>query len=218
MNRKFNYFYQLTNKVNGNFYYGVHKTDNLEDNYMGSGKRIQYALRKYGLENFKKEILEFFNTYEEALDFESEIVNEDLILDSSCYNLTLGGGNGFNEWFSKQSYHIKGRIEANKSIGKKIRENKKFRKYFIKKVKEGLKKKYKNGWKGSFFLRKHSEETKKKMSLTHKKNEDQKGRKNSMYGKCWIYNEKIKENKVIKKKNLEYWLNKKWKKGRKIKM
>jgi len=88
---KFNYFYKVENLINGNFYYGVHKTSNLEDGYMGSGNRIQYALKKYGRENFKKEILLSFDTYKEALDYESEIVNEQLLMDPSCYNLALGG-------------------------------------------------------------------------------------------------------------------------------
>jgi hypothetical protein len=88
---KFNYFYKIENKINGNFYYGVHKTSNLNDGYLGSGKRIVYALEKYGRENFKKEILLFFNTYEEALNYESKIVTEQLISDPSCYNLAKGG-------------------------------------------------------------------------------------------------------------------------------
>jgi len=89
--KKFNYFYRVENLINGNFYYGVHKTYNLEDGYLGSGKRILYAIKKYGKENFKKEILLFFDTYKEALNYESEIVTEELILDPSCYNLALGG-------------------------------------------------------------------------------------------------------------------------------
>jgi hypothetical protein len=88
---KFNYFYKTQNLINGNFYYGVHKTNNLEDNYLGSGNRILYAIKKYGKENFKKEILMFFETYEEALNHESKVVTEKLITDTSCYNLALGG-------------------------------------------------------------------------------------------------------------------------------
>lgn len=93
--KKFNYFYKIENKINGNFYYGVHKTDNLEDGYMGSGMRIGYAIKKYSVENFKKENLLFFETYNEALNYEAEVVNEELLIDSSCYNLTLGGNGGW---------------------------------------------------------------------------------------------------------------------------
>ena len=93
---KFNYFYKIENLINGNFYYGVHKTDNLEDGYMGSGRRIGYAIKKYKKENFKKENLLFFDTYDEALNYEIEFVNEELIADPSCYNIALGGGSWYN--------------------------------------------------------------------------------------------------------------------------
>lgn len=92
---KFNYFYRIENKINGNFYYGVHRTNNLDDGYMGSGKRLRYAINKYGIENFNKEILMFFEEYDEALNYEEEVVNEVLLIDPSCYNLTKGGKGGW---------------------------------------------------------------------------------------------------------------------------
>ena len=88
---KYHYFYKITNLINDHFYYGVHNTDNLNDGYMGSGKRLALAYKKYGIENFKKEILKFFNTKEDAFEYESEIVNEYLVNINECYNLTNGG-------------------------------------------------------------------------------------------------------------------------------
>ena len=105
---KFNYFYKIENLVNGNFYYGVHGTNNLEDDYMGSGKRIGYAIKKYKIENFRKELLLFFDTYVQALDYESEIVTEQLISDPSCYNLRVGGRGGFTK---EQEENIKKKQE-----------------------------------------------------------------------------------------------------------
>ena len=92
---QYHYFYKITNLLNNHFYYGVHNTNNLDDGYMGSGKKLHYAYKKYGIENFKKEILKYFNTSKEAFEYEAEIVNENLIKDNNCYNIQLGG-NGWN--------------------------------------------------------------------------------------------------------------------------
>lgn len=89
--RKYHYFYKITNNHNGHYYYGIHSTDDLNDGYMGSGTRLKYAYEKYGIENFTKEILEFFDTREDAAKYEAEIVNEVLIRDDNCYNIVLGG-------------------------------------------------------------------------------------------------------------------------------
>lgn len=91
---RFNYFYKITNNINGHYYYGIHSTDDLNDDYMGSGTRLHYAYKKYGKENFTKEILKFFDTYEDACEYESIIVNETLLKDDSCYNIKLGGLGG----------------------------------------------------------------------------------------------------------------------------
>lgn len=88
---KYHYFYKITNNINGHFYYGVHNTNNLDDGYMGSGVRLHYAYKKYGVENFTKEILKFFNTQKEAFEYESEIVTEELVNRDDCYNLQVGG-------------------------------------------------------------------------------------------------------------------------------
>lgn len=89
--RKYHYFYKITNLINNHFYYGVHNTDNLNDGYMGSGKRLHIAYQKYGIESFKKEILKYFNTAKQAFEYEAEIITEELVKDDNCYNIQEGG-------------------------------------------------------------------------------------------------------------------------------
>jgi group I intron endonuclease len=86
--------YKVTNKINNKFYVGVHSTKNPNDSYMGSGKIIKDAILKYGKENFVKEVLFIFDSLEEALNKEKEIVNENFVKDNNNYNLSLGGGIG----------------------------------------------------------------------------------------------------------------------------
>ena len=92
--KKYNYFYKITNNINCKYYYGVHSTDNLNDGYMGSGTYLWRAYNKYGIENFSKEILKYFDTAEEMFKYEQEIVNQELVDDPKCYNLICGGHGG----------------------------------------------------------------------------------------------------------------------------
>ena len=48
--------YKITNKINGKVYIG--KDEKSKANYYGSGKNIKAAIKKYGAENFQKEVLE----------------------------------------------------------------------------------------------------------------------------------------------------------------
>lgn len=89
------YLYKITNKINNKIYVGIHQTTNINDGYMGSGTAIRRAIRKHGVENFHKEIIEFFNSYDAALRREEEIVCVDFVLREDTYNLRTGGLGGF---------------------------------------------------------------------------------------------------------------------------
>jgi hypothetical protein len=91
INCKYNYTYKITNNINNRYYIGVHRTNNIDDGYMGSGKLIKRAIKKYGIENFTKTILRFFVTYREALEYEKELVTIELINSDTVYNIREGG-------------------------------------------------------------------------------------------------------------------------------
>lgn len=121
--------YKITNTVNNKYYIGKHQTKDLSDGYMGSGTLLKRAIKKYGVENFSKEILHVFETEEEMNAKEKELVQ----LSENSYNLCEGGKGGFGyinqskEITAKRDrreFKIAGRIAAN-SKGAHIEGNKK---------------------------------------------------------------------------------------------
>jgi len=87
----YNYLYKITNLINMKIYIGVHSTNNLNDGYLGSGTKLQQAIKKYGITNFKKEILNFYETEDQLYFAESQAVTVDFINDRNTYNMTIGG-------------------------------------------------------------------------------------------------------------------------------
>lgn len=92
----FYYTYKITNVINDKIYVGVHKTAKLDDGYMGSGTAIIAAIKKYGVQKFKKEILKQFDSYKDALAHEKEIVTPEFLLREDVYNQRRGGTGGFD--------------------------------------------------------------------------------------------------------------------------
>jgi bisphosphoglycerate-dependent phosphoglycerate mutase len=86
--------YQITNELNGKIYIGKHQTTNLNDRYYGSGKFIRSAMKKYGKENFTKEILFVFDTEEEMNTKEKELITEEFVSRKDTYNAGIGGEGG----------------------------------------------------------------------------------------------------------------------------
>ena len=102
--------YKITNTINNKIYIGAHKTSNLEDGYMGSGKVVKLAQEKYGIDNFVKEILFECISSEEMYTKEKEIITKDFITLNTTYNLKEGGKGGYGI--------KKGRIVVKDEFGK----------------------------------------------------------------------------------------------------
>lgn len=204
--------YKITNQINGKIYVGSHKTKDLNDSYMGSGKYLKYAQEKYGIENFTKEVLFIFDTPEEMYAKEAELVNEDFIIEENTYNIKVGGFGGFD--------YINGNVEIVKQRNKTIANSRdhsnavkalnvvKQTQSYKTKQKEGLLRYYENNV-GSFSGRQHTEESKKKISVSRKQNNPGHGEANSQHGTTWIWCEEL-GNKKIRKDELDLYLDRGW--------
>ena len=91
---QYHLIYKTINVVNKKYYIGKHSTDDVNDGYMGSGVVLNRAIKKYGKENFKREIIFIFNDEKIALAKEKEMVTHTFCRLDETYNLKEGGLGG----------------------------------------------------------------------------------------------------------------------------
>lgn len=176
--------YKVTNKINGKYYIGMHKTNNLDDGYMGSGNLIKRSIKKYGVENFEKEILHVFDNAEDMKAKEKELV----VISEETYNLCPGGHGGFSYINSNDELVAKRDSVENKRKGydaSRLWEYNANRKGIP--LSEDAKRKISMRLRGhtptsGMLDKNHSEETRYKMSLSKR------GDLNHNYGRFWINN------------------------------
>jgi len=166
--------YKTINLINGKIYIGQDSKNN--PNYLGSGKKLKYAFKKYGIENFKKMIIEECTSIKELNEREKYWIKKLNTTNHNIgYNVSFGGQSGWmiglkHSEETKRGFSLnrKGKLigEKNGMYGKKHSEEAK-KKMGVPKIGEH------NGMYG----KKHSDKTIKRMS------ESLTGNKNPFYGK-----------------------------------
>ena len=123
--------YETTNVINGKKYRGVHKTKKLYDGYLGSGVLIKRAVEKYGIENFKREILMECISEKEMYEVEKQYVNKEWISSNETYNIMIGGKGGWghisvtgenNPFYGKKHTDASKKKISDKNVGRLIGE------------------------------------------------------------------------------------------------
>ena len=189
--------YKTVNLVNGKYYIGVHKTDNPNDGYLGSGKLIKAAITKYGVDSFKKEIIAIFEDKNAAYQLEAELV----IIGEDSYNLKNGGEGGFDHINDGSEEHKlrcsnagkRGSKATNAIVAHRIETDEEYYVKWLNQQRVNISKAHSLPHSKSFLGKSHTTETKHKMS---EKGKEIVGAKNSQYGTMWITNGVI--NKKIK--------------------
>jgi len=143
---KYLFIYKTTNLINGKFYVG-HDSKN-DPEYLGSGLYLERAIKKYGKENFKKEILEFCKTFDELVQREEFWIEQLKATDNNiAYNLSKKGNGG-----DTLTYH-----PNRKEIGTKISKSLKAKNIKMSDEQKELRRNYK-----------HTDEAKNQMSQKRK--------------------------------------------------
>jgi group I intron endonuclease len=179
---KIYYVYKITNIINNKIYIGKHThLTHKKDNYMGSGKLLLYSIKKYGIENFKKDILEKC-TYEDICEKEKYWISFYNSTNKVIgYNITNGG-----------------------EFGDTLTNNPN-REIIIKKMSE--RGKLHIGEKNGFYNKKHTNETKKIIGDNNKGKSTFKGKKHTLEALEKMKNTKQSEHKkhnISEKAKLRY--------------
>lgn len=122
----YRYTYKITllkSTLANHYYYGRHKTDNINDGYCGSGVIIKNYFKKYGAiegVTYEKEIVAFYNNEDELNKAEKELIGDKYDTDQLCLNLCVGGtwGELSEESCKKISDALKGRVFSDDTIEK----------------------------------------------------------------------------------------------------
>ena len=108
------FVYITTNLINGKKYLGKHNGKN--GGYLGSGKALKDAIKKYGQENFKKEIVQEFFSDKEAYEYEKQLSEKfNVVSDANWYNMMIGG-----EGFQSGKLHPMFQIPKSEEHKKKL--------------------------------------------------------------------------------------------------
>ena len=195
--------YKTTNLINGMIYIGQHQTENLDDDYYGSGVALHEAIKEFGSQNFSKEILFVFDDFESMDKKERELVTQEFVDRPDTYNMVPGGFNYGrtsepltheaavlfgNKGQAKHQYLMQNDPEYRERVLENIRiaqNNPNRLAKFRATMAENRKQDPTFG--KSFLGKKHTEETKSRISQQAKARMANSAN-NPMYGKRWITN------------------------------
>ena len=191
------HLYKITNNLTNQYYIGKRR-GNEQGRYWGSGLRIKRHIKKYGEENFTYDVLRIDNE-DKIFKLEERLITNNYIKNNKlCLNLAPGGQGGFGNMskdYLKGDKNPSKRPEVRARLSELMNENhplvimsktnnpnkgKKQPEELKQRISNTLKQRYKDGLVCTIKGKKHSLETRKKMSENHY---DVTGKNNPFYGK-----------------------------------
>lgn len=90
--KQHHYIYKTVHIPSGRYYVGRHSSDKLDDDYLGSGKRLKPLLKAHFRHEFKRCIIAFANDPASLKALEALIVDDEMLADPLNLNVAYGGG------------------------------------------------------------------------------------------------------------------------------
>lgn len=209
--------YRTTNLVNDKVYIGIHCTEDPNDSYLGSGYQLRSAIRKYGRDSFKKEVLYIFDNPTEMAAKEAELVTQEFVDRHDTYNLALGGYQA-DSWYqarkniTPEQFRLRS-VRGNEVLSALLKTSEYHRAVQRRNGERFCRHLHARGLvkKAPFTGMKHSAETIQKMRVAKKGRYD--GHANPSFGTFWVCKEGTP--KKIQSSELDSYLALGWKRGRK---
>lgn len=155
------YIYKITllkGSLSGKYYFGQHRTKNINDGYAGSGRIIKDYYKKYGkIEGvtYIKKIINFYNSETELNKAEELIIGDKYVSDLLCINIRPGGKQQQKSGCGKKGYKLSEETKQKMKLAKQ-------------KMTDETKKKI-GEWRLGKTFKPHTEATKLKISKSMKK-------------------------------------------------
>jgi len=99
----FHFTYKISNPATGEYYYGKHSTDNVNDGYMSSGNWVP-SLTEEARKGLVKEIVNYYESSELAYEAEKILIGDYWKTDPLCKNEKPGGHQSFFERATYKRY------------------------------------------------------------------------------------------------------------------
>lgn len=123
---QYGYIYEIVNNINGKTYIGQRllKKDKSWEDYYGSGVLIKNAIKKYGKENFTKNLICYCDSREQLDNTETQVIINEKAKGKAEYNLTAyhAGGDTFNKLSKDKSVEVKLKISEGMKSSKKLKK------------------------------------------------------------------------------------------------
>lgn len=193
--RRYYLVYRTVNLVNGRFYVGAHETFEINDGYLGSGKLLKRAIKKYGIDKFKRTVIARCPSRRAMYRLEKQIISK-VLGDPLCYNIAAGGKGGFQHVNAQLTPEARREIQlkGGAALKEKIANDPALREKMAKECKERLqspavraKRVHARRTSPRYHGLRHSEEAKAKVGAANSLL--QAGAGNSQYGTAWLVND-----------------------------